>query len=186
MEGELDTDKSEINIPHAENSRSNNWHDPMYRGVSRPGKHEETNGDQDGSCDCWRETVLGLAATYLSSNLFPLLDQSNVVSVPKRIGSCRNHHTNQETEEGQANLRLRKSMVFSEHQGERSEEEVQDAEQDCREETKVGAHWLQKQELEWTEQGVTDSLGNRLVRFLKRGSPPLFSRLFSELLSFLS
>lgn len=72
-------------------------------------------------------------------------------------------------------------MIVLEHEGERSEEEVQDAQKNGREYAQIQAHGLEEEELEGPDTAPRNGPKHRLVHLFDGCSPGRVARVLSEL-----
>lgn len=81
----------------------------MQAGTSRSQLTEQTNHDQPGPDDGWRQPELGFADASV------LLHQSCVITVPQWVADDTYQHTHQYSKEGQAYLRQGEAVIVLEY-----------------------------------------------------------------------
>lgn len=112
----------------------------MYRGIAGPGKDEQADGHEWRSNNRRGKPELGFAATDFARGLFLCPKQAQVILVEEGVQEPCNEHAGKETEKGEASLREGEAVGIAKDNGKGAKEEVEDAEEESREETEIGAH----------------------------------------------
>ena len=152
----------------------------MHPRIGGPAKHEEAGGGQQGAQDGGREAKLWLAGAADSGLALVLANEAGADAVPQGIGRDAQQHGDHDAKKGQARLPDVEAVVVAEDEGKGAEEEIENAEQDCREEAEVETHGLEEEELEGPQQRAADGAGHGLLDTLRRGGPPAVAGLLPE------
>jgi len=139
-----------------DDGRENDRRNPRYERVRREAKCKQPDPAQLNSDNGWRKAIFWFRNARNTCCLFSILDKTPVVRTPNWIGEDSSEHTDEEANKAEADFREGEAVVVLEDDGKGAKEEVEDAEEDCTEETEQQDHGLEEEELKRSQTAPRD------------------------------